>query len=274
MNDSPRTKRETDRSGRRAKPLSITLSPDLDEEVRGLAEQQNVTIARVMDTLLRRALTAKALEASRSLVADRLESVLLRLDTYPFGNTAYWAHPLEEQRLLGAAILGGDEAMTALNALKPEVFAYDVHCAAWTLLSDRHVVPGLGSVEKIADILQARFPTIGEDLEHMRPLPTYDYFEKIVHAAELFPDSVPRSVAAVVDAHRIRRRHTDWNGAEPSGLNEAVFLLAQRTGTSGANQISLRPDMIYSTTIHGPKPSPKTSVTSDEPKPTKRSTSK
>lgn len=146
--------RPRNKAARRAKGLSIVLASDVDEQVRALADENGSTIARAMDMLIRDALKARAIAASRELVADRLEKSVDQMETLLFGRAIHGAHPIDEQRLLGLTMAGHPTGVAALKILKPRIFAYKLHQLAWELLADGKLAsPGKNAVDDLAAII-------------------------------------------------------------------------------------------------------------------------
>ena len=121
---------------RRARSISFRVSPDLDEWLTAEATRLNVTVARVVDNLMRDGLDARSHRERETATARRLEGALARLETLAL--TQQGRHDLfrEEATLVGLAIRECERGEHHLLALiNFGLFTDPFHRSAWRRLS-------------------------------------------------------------------------------------------------------------------------------------------
>lgn len=127
---------------KKTKTIGFLPTPDLDEALRKLAAADDISLSRVVDTMIRRGLETHLSECKEDRLADRLENVLQNLEGVT-PTTAAAADIKAEITLIAAVILGLEGSEPYLRLLSPEVFVCPAHRFAWSMLAPNGpILPG------------------------------------------------------------------------------------------------------------------------------------
>jgi predicted transcriptional regulator len=81
----------TKEPGRKTAKVSFSAGNDVVDRLQEIARQEDATVSRVVDRLLRAGLAIEESEAFQDHLAERLEKAVLRLESMPWGGT--WKLP-------------------------------------------------------------------------------------------------------------------------------------------------------------------------------------
>lgn len=133
MSEDIRRKKADSSGVASSKAITFRLGPDRDAAIRKLADEQHVTVARLVSEFVDEGLSARRNREHQERLAERLETAIRRIEAQPLGLRQRSAFR-SEVVLVAVAVSGSQKAAPIVKYLSPDVFEFAFHQVAWRLL--------------------------------------------------------------------------------------------------------------------------------------------